>query len=1504
MQQGLFSNYGGWVNLTAGVTADSSYYPVPTKSELAVSGNTVHFVWAENEGEDAGPNSYRVLYRRSTDGGVTWEDARTLGRRCLVKTYGTYEWDGYSNMMQVSGNTVHVLVPYNYDSHCVPDRPAGGELHYYRSTDGGATFSTIVLDTAAKHQQKVLESIIRVEGENIVIAARKEGKGDTISIYRSIDGGETFSRSYALLISGGIGSEQVAHLGGLEMVNGHWALLSSGGNGGIYVSTGTMQSDEIATTQLIANIYHSFSLKKLSQDYIGGMGDVNYHSLLAMPDENTLHVLIAENVESNSHLYYMRSTDGGATWSAMQPIADATATHSAIVAKGQNIYAVVGGATGRRWIAYSHDGGDTWGANKTMSYGTYEYDSPYSYDIVLDPNDPTGNHAWYIGSMGLDIETRDGFQTLSRANHYDGYLRYFMGDGRRNNFSPLVTIDSNGIRHLAMRTVSHSNPGAFSTFYRKETPEPAPANTNMAFHNRKPKDEYPHQRIVLPMTDDLAFDSAMTVGFWIRIDSLAMNTNVISLRTNTPETSDDQQVQEYWHFPGWSIGFESKDHNGLRVYPKAFICTDKAVDGGTKLMNYAYDDSQVYMAGDAGIWHYIAFTWNGREYDNNTHLYMDGMLLRSATVLGTFERGSNPIAIGDWMVWQADDRDWYMDELQLWRRALTHDEVIALSQHQPVSQEGCVVNLGFDGTLKDLSGHGNDAVAQLDCDLVEYEGLQLPTPKMQITRPYGSKTISFSDQTEGGEAVYWYFDDPELPVSYSESGSTLRHPQHTYSAACTVHPMMVARGANACAPYTQELVISGIAKVEPSVVGQSGGVNLRIIGGLPWGPAHNYSMRLHKEGQHDIHGVLEDGTTNLSIALRGLRARFDLSEAEVGQWDVIVGGGDLGTTYDTLRNGLTIEPLEYPDVWATVSGSPRFLVGRSKDYYIEYGNRSNANAYNVPFYLYIPDYVDVELGFATDRYPEGTDPELAAALDSIGDYVVFDAGEYGQMRCYSFLIPYIEAHSRGAKRFLIKSGQDIHMFWAIDHPWGPLDYDENGEPVFDTDETEPVSSSIRRMPMAYGRKGFSNDQIECMMNFLGWGTIDAVAGSIPFVGCAYGIGKTAIMGVADKPKDRWGNLFTNTLSTAFSCAMDFNPLGWGWRACTLASFAFNTAMNIYSAQGCGGGDGDDCNLYGVSSYDPNEMIGPKGFSDVHYMKPAPEMSYTVTFENKSSATAPAHEVFINDTLPADRFDFSTFGFTSFGWADTTVFVDGQQMKEFVEEVDLRPARNLIVRVSGTFNDSTGIAKWSFVSLDPETMDYAEEVDDGFLLPNDDNHVGEGFVSFGVNHLADLANGTTIANEATIIFDANAAIRTNTYVNTLDIDLPESHATSVTLVGDSLLIEWTATDATSGAAYVNLYVSKNDSAFELVEPLLRGNSYKMAYSADTTYCFATIAVDNVNWREDKAESDLTCEATFLPEGIETMGAAKLGGSRKELLDGRLYIILPDGRRYNAVGAEVR
>jgi hypothetical protein len=158
----------------------------------------------------------------------------------------------------------------------------------------------------------------------------------------------------------------------------------------------------------------------------------------------------------------------------------------------------------------------------------------------------------------------------------------------------------------------------------------------------------------------------------------------------------------------------------------------------------------------------------------------------------------------------------------------------------------------------------------------------------------------------------------------------------------------------------------------------------------------------------------------------------------------------------------------------------------------------------------------------------------------------------------------------------------------------------------------------------------------------------------------------------------------------------------------------------------------------VSSYDPNEMIGPSGFGDEHYIKPAPEMSYTVTFENKSTATAPAHEVFVTDTLDKSRYDLESFGFTSFGWADTTIRVEGQNMKEFTQDVKLE-AKNMIVRVNGKLDTEKGVASWSFITLD-QKGNVEEDPDKGFLVPNNSNHEGEGFVTFAINHLDGLANG--------------------------------------------------------------------------------------------------------------------------------------------------------------------
>ena len=229
----------------------------------------------------------------------------------------------------------------------------------------------------------------------------------------------------------------------------------------------------------------------------------------------------------------------------------------------------------------------------------------------------------------------------------------------------------------------------------------------------------------------------------------------------------------------------------------------------------------------------------------------------------------------------------------------------------------------------------------------------------------------------------------------------------------------------------------------------------------------------------------------------------------------------------------------------------------------------------------------------------------------------------------------------------------------------------------------------------------------------------------------------------------------------------------------LAKLTWDLVSNKDAYDACLRGDPNWKDNLLVNSYDPNEMIGPSGYDDqAHYIKPIHQMPYMITFENKSSATAPAHEVFVTDVLDASKYDFSTFSFTGFGWAEQSYTVGGSKTKEFTRDINYNvKGQDILVRVTGQFDEKTGTIYWSFVSL-KKNGDEIEDPDLGFLVPNNDNRDGEGFVSFVIEHKANPANGSTISNKATIVFDANDPIVTNTYVNTFDTDYPSSQITKV------------------------------------------------------------------------------------------------------------------------------
>lgn len=184
------------------------------------------------------------------------------------------------------------------------------------------------------------------------------------------------------------------------------------------------------------------------------------------------------------------------------------------------------------------------------------------------------------------------------------------------------------------------------------------------------------------------------------------------------------------------------------------------------------------------------------------------------------------------------------------------------------------------------------------------------------------------------------------------------------------------------------------------------------------------------------------------------------------------------------------------------------------------------------------------------------------------------------------------------------------------------------------------------------------------------------------------------------------------------------------------------------------------------------------------------------------------------------------------------------------DVDLKPKMNLIARVSGKLDTISGVIRWEFLSLNPTTMQDEDDPFVGFLPPNNDNRDGEGFVSFSVGLKKELGTNTTLKNQATIVFDANAPILTNEFVNTLDLDKPLSRIYPLDAkTTNNFSLAWTGSDNGSGIASYSVYVMQNDTA---LRPWLLNTELKSAEfvgEVGSTYKFYSVATDHVSLTED-------------------------------------------------------
>lgn len=246
----------------------------------------------------------------------------------------------------------------------------------------------------------------------------------------------------------------------------------------------------------------------------------------------------------------------------------------------------------------------------------------------------------------------------------------------------------------------------------------------------------------------------------------------------------------------------------------------------------------------------------------------------------------------------------------------------------------------------------------------------------------------------------------------------------------------------------------------------------------------------------------------------------------------------------------------------------------------------------------------------------------------------------------------------------------------------------------------------------------------------------------------------------------------------------------------------------------------------VNSKDPNNKTGTLGYGPENYIRSTETFHYTINFENVDTASASALDVFVIDTL-SPHLDWSTFKMDS--------------SSHDITKLD--------------FDTTSGELKWNFLNID--------------LLPNKNPPEGEGWLSFTCKPKKELINNTQIQNNASIIFDFNEPIITNTVINTIDDIAPTSSIEELDSIQplSKFTVSWDGSDDGSDIKHYEIYVASNeDTTFNLWLTTDK-TSAEFSGSNNNTYKFYSIALDNVGLKEEVPEEFDAITTIKMPTGIK-------------------------------------
>ena len=1331
----------------------------------------------------------QLNYRRSTNNGLTWNSKITLLDNDI-------DYDNRYRRMAVSGNYVHLIASRNLGTI--------RELVYFRSSDGGASFETPEVLYSTSYS--IYNLHIDAQGNKVRIFMTEDCHfcvpNKWLYLLKSDDNGAnfetklikedangTFSDFTGLTIAG-----QNLYLLYLESI-GYWANydfelhLLSSPDGGENFI------DQVISEPAMSGQHHAFPLHDSNN---------GYNPKIAA-DGNRVWAVWSGWDETNTPTVFVRhSPDAGASFTPLQKVSGSiTYLHSGletIAAKGDLVYVIFNTGNNKLYVNQSADAGATFGEplDFTPSSG-YHLDSGIEPQLLFDPTDN--------GAFALSTGPKVG-KLLPDGLHREAnfYGLYSFTNSRR----PRMALSGDFLHVLMEGGGEWTQTGVFTDpniWYRRiSLAENTPGQDELALEMAvipNPGDGSGINRfdnmIVDPNLGD-HFKEAMTIEFWVKPGAPGVERKLLT-----------QYVAGTWNLYN-PLGFQL--WAGASGEPVAGIMTSTGAYALPATKNLA-----------PGFWNHLAVTYANDGSPGNFKILLNGQVVNQLTATGELTQQDALWILGSITggfgggAWSGFEGSF--DELRCWSIARSPEDIrdgrfTSLNGDEP----GLAAYYRFNavspfGEIADLSGNGHTGHLM-------YQEVSTPSSIADLGLRFGYaqvvNTFAFQQESEGAESFEWDFGNGQT--------SEFVNPSFTYALPGIYDVCLTAYGGEMFDTYCEEVEVHGIERIFPTEGGNTDYLTLYVYGG---GFNQNSVVKLRRNGFDDIVAL-----QTIFDAGKTLTALFDLAQQEVGLWDLVIDDGGLQMI---LPQAFSIVPGESSAPFVTYNGGGRILYNRWTPQTVTIGNKANVDAHGVVLWVTIPEAPGNDIAFLNLHVlpPQvAIDHGHAAELEALGPYVVVDSlfGKPNHARVYTFYFPILPARSSFDIALRVKMGATSSQVPVNVWLSGPFYH-------------SPLSPEVQGCVALSAAKAL----------------VKAGASIIPGVACLTGAMAVASDYLNDEPPtpSTFDNLDTRS---------------WGW---ILGSNLLECAASLYGGSVITGmltiitsgveaaQENADCYsgfrqvgwldilYYPVGSFDPNEKAGTPGYTDEGYIGRQSKLGYQVRFENKSTATAPAQEVVILDTLTFHKLDFENFSFGPFGWGDTILF-PLPHSKEFAMDVDLRPEKDVIVRVVGELDEAEKLVKWRFLSLDPATLDLVWDPDGGFLPPNVNSPEGEGFVNFTLGLSDDILNEEKIENRATIVFDANDPIVTDLHLNTFDLVAPASElSTPAATTTDTLItLDLTASDDGSQVRQVEIWASENDSAYVFSHQAY-GSQTTFAGRFGSTYRFYSIAVDSVGNREEPPSS---------------------------------------------------